>query len=135
MNILVDTCVWSLALRRKQDPQDTVAKELGELISEGRAQLIGPIRQELLSGIKNEKQFVTLKDTLQAFHDLPLQVEDYECAAKFFNKCRQKGLQGSNTDFLICSVAYRRSMKIYTVDQDFVLFQKYLPFMLYKGRC
>ncbi|MFO7766132.1 MAG: hypothetical protein R6V33_06850 [Pelovirga sp.] len=55
MNVLVDTCIWSLALRRKKSEQDAVVNELGELISEGRAQLIGPIRQELLSGIKNKK--------------------------------------------------------------------------------
>ena len=134
MNVLVDTCVWSLALRRKQGAHDAVVKELGELIAEGRAQLIGPIRQELLSGIKNKKQFDALKGALQAFPDLPLQVEDYQCAAEFFNRCRQHGIQGSNTDFLICAIAYRRGMEIFTVDQDFALFRKHLPLTLYKGR-
>jgi len=134
VNILVDTCVWSLALRRKKDSQDAVTRELSELFFEGRAHLIGPIRQELLCGIKNKNQFEALKDTLQAFPDIPLQIDDYECAAEFFNNCRQHGIQGSNTDFLICSVAYRRNMSIFTVDQDFALFQKHLPLMLYKSR-
>ena len=134
MNVLVDTCVWSLALRRKKSVQDAVVKELAELISEGRAQLIGPIRQELLSGIKNQKQYDALKDVLRAFPDLPLQADDYECAAEFFTKCRQDGIQGSNTDFLICAAAYRRGMAIFTVDQDFTLFGEYLPLTLYKGR-
>ena len=134
MNVLVDTCVWSLALRRKKNAQDAVVKELDELISEGRTQLIGPIRQELLSGIKNKKQFDALKDALRAFPDLALQVEDYECAAEFFTKCRQNGIQGSNTDFLICAAAYRMGMTIFTVDQDFALFREHLPLTLYKGR-
>ncbi len=134
MNILVDTCLWSLALRRNQEKNDAVVKELGELISECRAQLIGPIRQELLSGIKNEKQFNALKVNLQAFPDLPLQMDDYECAAEFFIRCRQNGIQGSNTDFLICAVAYRNNIAIFTVDHDFDLFQNHLPVALHKVR-
>ena len=134
MNVLVDTCVWSLALRRKKNAQDAVVKELDELISESRAQLIGPIRQELLSGIKNKKQFDALKDALRAFPDLAIRVEDYECAAEFFTKCRRNGIQGSNTDFLICAAAYRMNTAIFTVDQDFALFREHLPLTLYKGR-
>lgn len=56
MNVLVDTSVWSLALRRKAHDLDTAERlrveALGELIREGRAKLIGLVRQELLSGVK-----------------------------------------------------------------------------------
>lgn len=134
MKVLVDTCVWSLALRRERSTQDAVIRELGELISESRAQLAGPIRQELLSGIKNEKQFIKLKSALHAFPDLTLESDDYECAAEFFNRCRRKGIQGSNTDFLICAIAVRRNMAIFTVDNDFALFQDHLPVVLHKVR-
>lgn len=134
MRVLVDTCVWSLALRREGSREDAVAKELGELISESRAQFIGPVRQELLSGITYEKQFARLKSALQAFPDLTLEAGDYECAAEFYNLCRRKGIQGSNTDFLICAVADRRSMAILTVDKDFTLFQDCLPVVLHKVR-
>jgi len=56
MNVLVDTSVWSLALRRKNESLTTnerfLVTELSELIREGRARVIGLVRQELLSGIK-----------------------------------------------------------------------------------
>ncbi|MGG6264696.1 hypothetical protein ACQ4M3_14865 [Leptolyngbya sp. AN03gr2] len=55
---------------------------------------------------------------------------DYETAAEFFNLCRRNGVQGSNTDFLICAVAYRRNDSIFTTDQDFTAFQAYLPILL-----
>ncbi len=134
MRVLVDTCVWSLALRRERSTEEAVVKELGELISESRAQCIGPIRQELLSGIKDKKQFSKLRSALQAFPDLALETGDYECAAEFYNLCRRKGIQGSNTDFLICAVADRRNMAIFTVDNDFSLFQGCLPVALHKVR-
>ncbi len=72
---------------------------------DGRAALIGAIRQELFSGIKTLTQFDTLKTRLMAFDNIALTLQDYEVAAQSFNTCRANGVQGSNTDFLICAVA------------------------------
>ena len=134
MRILVDTCIWSQVLRRSNTPKSEVVRELKELIQEVRAQLIGPIRQELLSGIKSEKQFHLLRDHLRAFEDIDLITEDYETAAEYFNTARQKGIQGSNTDFLICAVAVHRDMAIFTTDKDFEYFKTILPIELHRPR-
>jgi len=134
MKIIVDTCVWSLALRRNAVTEQVVIKEFTELIKEFRVQIIGPIRQELLSGIKSEQQFKELQYYLSAFSDLHLESKDYEKAAEFYNICRGKGIQGSNIDFLICAAAYHRNFEIFTTDRDFDNFQKYLPVSLYKIR-
>ena len=65
MRVLVDTAVWSLAFRRqgKSDPQ--VVAELASLIEDGRVAIVGPIRQELLSGIREEAQFSKLRKVLR----------------------------------------------------------------------
>ncbi|NCP02896.1 MAG: hypothetical protein GW861_05895 [Deltaproteobacteria bacterium] len=63
MKTIVDTCIWSLALRRNETTSSDIVDELSELISEVRVQLIGPIRQELLSGIKSTTQFNKLNPT------------------------------------------------------------------------
>jgi len=63
-----------------------------------------------------------------------LETDHFEKAAEFFNICRRNGIQGSNTDFLICSVADRRNLEIFTLDKDFLDFQKYLPLKLYSPR-
>lgn len=135
MNVLVDTCIWSLALRRNT-PGTQLAhlEEFKELINEARVQLIGPVRQEILSGVKSDRQFEQLKEHLTAFPDIPITTEDFEQAARFFNLARSKGIQGSNTDFLICSVATRHNLSIFTVDQDFELFQTVLPLHLHELR-
>jgi hypothetical protein len=134
VKIIVDTCIWSLALRRNQSESSNLVDELSELISEVRVQLIGPIRQELLSGIKSKTQFNKLKKHLSAFPDLPLLSNDFELAAEFFNLARSRGVQGSNTDFIICSLAYRHKMSIFTTDKDFESYLSVLPIKLYEPR-
>ncbi len=127
MKVIVDTSVWSLALRKLEYHKDNpFVKELSDLIREGRVQMIGPIRQELLSGIKFAEQFKKLKKTLTYFPDLQIKSADYEKAAELFNLCRKSGIQGSNTDFLICAIAVNQNMAILAIDEDFIHFNKYI---------
>ena len=134
MNIIVDTCIWSLALRRNSVEENSYIEELRNLIEEIRVQFIGSVRQELLSGIKSKKQFETLRLHLKAFADIELEPQDYELAAEYFNAARNKGIQGSNTDFLICAISSRRKMPILTTDKDFTSFQSVFPVSLHEPR-
>lgn len=131
MKVIVDTSIWSLALRRNPKSALEPVHELRRLIHGHRVQMIGPIRQEILSGIRSESQFKKLRKHLESFPDLPLLTEDYVAAAQFFNLCRSKGIQGSNTDFLICAAALRNRFSIFTTDKDFELFSKYLEIVLH----
>jgi predicted nucleic acid-binding protein len=132
VNVLVDTSVWSLAVRRASQSIHPYAKELAELIRDGRVVIIGAIRQELLSGVKNSKQFVTLRGYLRAFRDVVAETEDFERAAEFYNKCRAKGIQGSNIDFLICAIAVRQELAIFTTDADFHRYARILAIHLHE---
>jgi predicted nucleic acid-binding protein len=135
MKVLVDTPVWSLALRRRKRSEDApTTSALASLVEDGRVALIGPIRQELLSGIKERAQFDRLREHLRAFPDTEITSRDYEEAASFFNQCRSQGLQGSNTDFLICAIATRNEFSIFTTDQDFTHFATVLPIRLHDRR-
>ena len=134
MKILIDTSVWSLALRREKSEDNPYILELENLIKEVRVQLIGPIRQELLSGIKSDQQYETLRKQLQSFPDYSIKTADFEKAAEYFNLCRNKGVQGSNTDFLICAISFNNNWPIFTTDNDFSYFRKIIPIVLYKPR-
>ncbi len=134
MNVLVDTSVWSHAFRRARPPAHSSVNELQELIREGRAQIMGLIRQELLSGVRNSVQFESLKLHLRPFRDLALVTEDHEEAASFFNRCRTHGIQGSTIDFLICAAAARRDLSIFTTDHDFSNYARVLPIQLHAAR-
>ena len=131
MKVVVDTVIWSLALRRTE-PDDLVCQELTRLIEEQRVLLLGPVRQEILSGYSDESKFELLRSHLSCFADEPILAEDYIRAARYHNLCRRKGIQGSHTDFLICSCASRLQAAIYTRDQDFQQYSKVLPILLYQ---
>jgi hypothetical protein len=138
MKVLIDTSVWSQALRRQSSEslstaQERVVNVLKELIHDSRIAMLGPVRQELLSGVKTQKQFEALQQILSVFSDETLLKGDYEQAAKNFNQCRQGGVQGSNTDFLICAVSMSRGWPIYSLNKDFLQYQKHLALKLYLG--
>jgi len=79
------------------------------------------------SGIPDREAYEKLRVKLTAFPDYPLNAEDYETAAEFFNTCRGHGIQGSNTDFLICAIANRHDCLILTTDKDFDMYSKHIP--------
>lgn len=121
MSILADTSVWSLALRRKKSAQLSqeeirLTTLLAEAIHDGSIVMIGPIRQELLSGIKEEAQFRKLKDALETYQDEPLESRDYEEAARLYNVCRRHGIECGPFDILVCAVAWLRGWRILTND-------------------
>jgi len=130
MKVLVDTCTWLMALRHRT-PNIAIENRLKEIIQDGRLAIIGPIRQEILSGISKENQFETLRDYLLPFEDILLTTRHFTKAAEFSNICLKKGIQGSGTDFLICSGAYLEHMQIFTSDLDFQHYKKHLPITLY----
>jgi predicted nucleic acid-binding protein len=138
MNVLIHTSVWSLALRRKNEDLNTnerlLVSELSELIREGRARLIGLVRQELLSGIRATEQFEKLRVHLRSFPDELVDASDYEEAAKVGNRCRAKGVVVSIVDILLCAVAIKRQWAIFTTDPDFSNYAKVLPLRIHTPR-
>lgn len=131
MSVLVDTSVWSHILRRKGGGDAQVNSAFKDLLESYRVRIIGPIRQEILSGIPDKRQYESLRLRLQAFEDIPVRSEDHERAAALFNDCRKRGIQGSHTDFLICAVSLVHGMPIFTLDGDFRQYGKVLDISLY----
>lgn len=132
--VLVDTSVWSLALRKKEksEEEQLIVNHLSKLISNLNVVLIGPIRQEILSGISTKEQFELLKEKISIFEDQMLNTQDYELAAEFYNECRSHGIQGSHIDYLICAFAVNNDLIIFTLDKDFQNYKKYLKIRLEK---
>jgi predicted nucleic acid-binding protein len=138
MSVLVDTSVWSLALRRRRrhltPAEQAVVDELSDLTKEGRVRIIGIVRQELLSGIKTPAQYEKLRVALRAFPDETITTTDHEGAAKASNTCRAKGIVSSVVDALICEIALARQWSIFTTDPDFRNYAKALSIKLHAPR-
>jgi predicted nucleic acid-binding protein len=135
MKILVDTPIWSLALRRKDadlaPSERRVTQLLHQVVDEGRAQLLGPVRQELLSGLREDAQFRRLRDYLRDFPDVLLATGDYEEAARASSECRKAGIATTPVDMLICAVGLHHSWQIFSTDRDFSHFASVLPIQLF----
>lgn len=130
MKVIADTSVWSLFLRRSSKQTHAALDRFRELLREDRLVILGIIRQELLSGIKHATQFKKISSILEGFEEILATSKDHELAAKYFNTCRAKGVQGSPVDFLICALCIRRKIPILTTDRDFFHYAKHLPIKL-----
>jgi predicted nucleic acid-binding protein len=132
LKIIVDTPIWSYALRSQNKEFQSEIDALISLIQDQRAIIIGPIRQEILSGYSDIRKYQIIRKKLSYFDNTPILDSDYELAAEFSNKCRKKGVQGSHIDFLICSVANRTDVPIFTTDKDFEHYKTIIPIKLFK---
>jgi predicted nucleic acid-binding protein len=135
MEVLVDTSIWSLLLRRtsRSSPAaSSIESVLRRLVTSGRAVILGPVRQELLTGIRSATEFNKLRDYLRLFPDQAIETEDFETAAEYANACTSAGVQGTPTDMLICAVAIRRSWEVLTRDRDFDRYAAVLPLHLHR---
>ena len=138
MNALVDTSVWSLAYRRNDADLSAMEKrlrgELTELIREMRVRVIGPVCQELLSGIRDRKRYDVIWKDISSFDEEPLTLWDYKRGADVSNELRARGITGALVDCLICAVAIDRGLTVFTVDEDFRHYAKHLPLRLHTPR-
>ncbi|MHB1155535.1 MAG: type II toxin-antitoxin system VapC family toxin [Phycisphaerales bacterium] len=121
MNIVVDTSVWSLVLRRnsvnKHDPHVRAFRACVE--ADYGLFLLGPILQELLDGLRSEQQFTRLLTALRPFPLVPLDRQTYVLAAHLRNDFRGKGIQAGPADFLIAAACIESGYPLLTADHDF----------------
>jgi predicted nucleic acid-binding protein len=130
MKVLVDTSVWSLALRRHKRMPDPSVDELRAPIDEGRVAMIGPIRQKLLSGLRTAEAFERLRNRVH----LQTSRSSRRTSSARLNTsthARRKASRAPNTDFPICAASERRSLPILTTDSDFIRFARILRLALH----
>jgi hypothetical protein len=120
LRVLVDTSVWSLALR-KQGPADHPAVErLTQLLGNGEdVFLTGTILQEILRAFRAEPTFRRMAQHFEPFPLLPLERFDHIAAARLHRLCAQKGVGGTTIDCQIAVAAIRHGCVLLSADRDF----------------
>jgi len=135
VRILVDTSVWSLALRRSSGVVNEEAIVLKTIIEQGEdIYLLGIILQEVLQGIGNSKDFLALKEYFKAFPLIDLAREDYVRAAELKNRLTGKGKQASTIDVLIASAAISHHCHLFTADKHFTQIAEHSELKLFASR-
>ena len=122
MNLVVDTSVWSLVLRRPQVQVDNpfVQAFRRHLTAEDGLFLIGNILQELLDGLRSRSQFQRLRRSLEPFPLLVPNRTTYIEAARLRTAFRGKGIQAGPVDCLIAAVCIEQGFPLLTADRDFL---------------
>lgn len=137
MGALIDTTVWSIALRRRRETlgagDQRIVTEFVQLVESGEAYLTGAIRQEVLSGVRDPVQFDRLRSQLDGCPCLPTTLADHDDAASFFNRLMKAGIAATHIDLLVCAVAVRHRVSVFTTDADFARYAKHLPITLHKA--
>lgn len=121
MNLVVDTSVWSLVLRRSQvEENNPLVQAFRSHIEQGDGMfLIGNILQELLDGIRLPRDFQRLLTLLEPFPLLEVTRETYVAASQLRNICRAKGVNAGPIDFLIAAACMDHGFPLLTADRDF----------------
>lgn len=131
MNILVDTSVWSLALRRDSPPDCQAVSRLKVALQGGEGVFTtGLILQELLQGFNGPK---ARRRIIETFAPLPLIIperRDHVDAADLRVKLRQKGVQAGTIDVLLAQLCLRHGLSLLSMDKDFVHMGKHVPLSL-----
>jgi predicted nucleic acid-binding protein len=127
VNVLVDTSVWSIALRRDRVAPTRETDALRAAVERGAVFLLGVILQELLQGFPSPDRTRRLIEHLSPFPLLSLHRGDYIYAAEIRNRCRFKGLPISTIDAQIAAAAINHHCALLTLDQDFARLARYYP--------
>lgn len=120
MRVLVDTSVWSLALRKKGPADHPAAVRLASLLDANEdVFLIGLILQELLQAFRSETSLRTMVRHLEPFPLLEIQRADHLYAAALHRRCASRGVSASTADCQIAAAAVRHDCGLLTADKDF----------------
>jgi predicted nucleic acid-binding protein len=120
MNLLVDTSVWSEALRRKNKSIKSEDTFLYQIIqNEEEIFLTGIILQEILTGIKEQKLFDELNNQFRFFNFINPSNKEHIQAAQLRNDLAKKGISVASIDVLIAQMAISNNLTLVTYDSDF----------------
>jgi len=135
MTLLVDTSVWSLALRRDAEATEPEVQELKEALFGAEVVVTtGLVLQELLQGFSGAKAQTRIIERFDALPLLQPDRDDHIGAAALRNSCRQSGVQLGTIDALLAQLAIRHDLTLLTTDKDFTHAAKHCPLRVWPAK-
>ena len=126
MTLLVDTSVWSLALRRDATSSEPEVPQLKDaLLGADVVVTTGLVLQELLQGFSGPKVSAQIIERFAALPLLQPDREDHVSAAELRNTCRRAGIQIGTIDALLAQLCIRHELTLLSIDKDFKLAAKH----------
>ena len=132
MSWLVDTSVWSLALRRDFEQVAPEVEELREaLLGAEPVVTTGVVVQEVLQGFAGPEDRARLLERLSALDSVRPDLEDHVEAAGIRTACRRRGVQIGTIDALIIQLCRRHDLVLLSTDGDFRSARAHVAFRLW----
>jgi predicted nucleic acid-binding protein len=135
--ILFDTSVLSRVFRRRRsgvDEERLQAVFEGLMASDVPLGLPGIVLQEVLSGIRSQRQFRDLTTKLLAsFAIVPEGIPEHVEAARVRNVCLGKGLTVTGIDCLIAACTITGNHELFALDEDFEAIARHSPLRMFRG--
>ena len=123
MSLLVDTSVWSLALRRDALPDLPEVQALAEALAGSDVVVTtGLVLQELLqgfAGLSDQSAAAWIVERFSALALVQPDRDDHVAATALRNTCRRAGVQLGTVDALIAQLCIRHGLTLLTTDLDF----------------
>jgi predicted nucleic acid-binding protein len=133
MTFLVDTSVWSLALRRDGSTNVPEVRVLQDALAGSDAVVTtGLVIQELLQGFNGPRAAAAIVERFQALPIIAPDRNDHIAAAEVRNSCRRAGVQVGTIDALLIQLCGRHELTLLSTDNDFVHAAQHVPFKLWR---
>jgi predicted nucleic acid-binding protein len=135
LSLLVDTSVWSLAMRRDSGSELSQVRQLRDAL-DGADSVVttGLVLQELLQGFNGARAAASIVERFQSLPLLQPDRRDHVAAAEIRNQCRRNGVQIGTIDALLIQLCGRYDLTLLTTDQDFTFAARHMPFKLWAPR-
>lgn len=132
MNLLVDTSVWSLVLRRDAPADVPEAEYLRTAIGRGDSIVTtGIVLQEILQGVTGAKMRTAIQERFAALPFVVPDRDDHVQAADLHGAARKKEIQVGTVDALLAALCLRRDLTILSTDADFRNLGKVAPLLIW----
>jgi predicted nucleic acid-binding protein len=129
MTLLVDTSVWSLALRRNEESDAPEVAALKAALAGAESVVVtGLVLQELLQGFAGSKAQESIVERFAALPLIQPDREDHIAAAQIRNLCRRNGVQIGTIDAVLIQLCGRYDLTLLSTDQDFQHASRHVPF-------
>ncbi|AFL86220.1 putative nucleic acid-binding protein, contains PIN domain [Belliella baltica DSM 15883] len=129
-NVLIDTSIWINFFGGKDQK---IISAVQELLHKDQVIICPPVYQEILQGIKYPKEFLDMKDKLNALRQIHADpFEAAEGAAQIYSVLRSKGVTiRKSYDCLIAWYAMTSNATLFHLDRDFVPISEFFKLRFY----
>lgn len=129
--VLVDTSVW---IDFFQSPDAETAVALSMLIKDhNRVVLCGIVMQEILQGIRSQKDYELVRERLLKFPFIATNRNTWLLAAEIYRQLRTKGITLPAVDVTIAAIAIQNDLSLFSRDSHFkVVKQHHADLRLYR---